>query len=258
MQCPFNSTDENALARCLIRPVLRGGNPGPIPEALPNVLNDLIGEPIDIDLTKLREYLADNVVAANAVGGVVNQDVTRARFFVLHDTSSPEIEAAGFPANINESSWSGNRLSNWVASNAPTHIFINRVGESLMKNNLNVLVRATKYEAGRDIRDQTARRQARINRGGLFIHIELIQPRRRSRPTSSYFDIPPSPGFTQKQLERLALIYVMASARSNRWLLPAYHLSVDTPIADAHDDPQNFDMEIWLNTLNTILGELRQ
>lgn len=257
MQCPFNSTDENALARCLIRPALRGGNPGPIPATLPNVLKDLIGKPMDIALTKLRKHLTDNAVADNAVGGAVNQDITRARFFVLHDTSSPEIREASFPANINESSWNGNRLSNWVASSTPTHIFINRVGESLMKANLNILVRATKYEAGRDIREQAARIQARADRGGLFIHIELVQPRRRSRPNSSFFDIPPSPGFTQKQLDRLALIYVVASVRSKRWLLPAYHLSVDTPIADAHDDPQNFDMEIWLNSLNTLLGKLR-
>src|SRR5687767_7473017 len=115
MQCPFNSNDEVELARCLIRPTLRGGNPGPIPETLPNVLDDLIGKPIDVDINKLREYLPRNGIADTAVGGTVNQDITKARFFVIHDTSSPEIREANFPANINESSWSGNRLSNWVA-----------------------------------------------------------------------------------------------------------------------------------------------
>lgn len=258
MQCPFNSTDEKELARCLIRPVLRGGNPGPMPETLPDTLENLIGTPVNIELSKLRQYLAENEFADNAVGGAVNQDISRARFFVIHDTSSPEIREANFPANINESTWTGNRLSNWVASSAPTHIFINRVGESAMKANLNVLVRATKYEAGLDIADRTARTQARTNRGGLFIHVELVQPRRRSRPNSSFFDIAPSPGFPQKQLERLALIYVVASVRSRRWLLPAYHLAVDTPIRDAHDDPQNFDLELWLENVEAIVNRLRE
>lgn len=257
-QCPFDSTDEIRLARCLVRPALPGGNPGTIPAELPEVLKNLIGKPMDIDPAKLRRFLTDNGINPNSVGGAIAQDMTRARFFVIHDTSSPEIRAATFPANINQADWSGNRLSSWVNSSTPTHIFVNRVGESLMKTNFATLVRATKFEAGLDLPAGTARTQARTRRGGMFVHIELVQPRRRSRPNSSFFDIAPTPGFTPKQLERLALLYVVASVRSRRWLSPAFHLSVDTPIRDAHDDPQNFQMEIWLGSLKTLLDKLRQ
>jgi hypothetical protein len=137
-------------------------------------------------------------------------------------------------------------------------VFVNRLGESATKANFKETVGATKYEAGRDFSAPDARRQARDRRRGLFVHIELIQPRRRSNPNSSYFDIPPSPGFTQKQLDRLALLYVVASVRANRWLLPAFHLSVDDTIPGAHDDPQNFEMETWLDSLSSLLGKLRE
>jgi predicted Fe-Mo cluster-binding NifX family protein len=213
---------------------------------------------MNLDLVKLRQYLTDNGISDSSVGGAVNQDVSKARFFVIHDTSSPEISAAEFPSNMNEAAWGGNKLSNWVQSATPTHVFVNRMGESAMKANFKDVVGATKYEAGRDLTDPAARSQARNRRRGLFVHIELIQPRRRSNPNSAYFDIPPSPGFTPKQLDRLALLYVVVSVRAKRWLLPAFHLSVDATIAEAHDDPQNFDLETWLNSLSMLLVKLRQ
>jgi len=134
-QCPFDSTDEELLARCLIRLVLRGGNSGPIPGVLPQTLKELIGRPMNVTLVKLRQYLADNGIKDSSVGGEVNQDVTKARFFLIHDTSAPEISAANFPAYMNEAAWGGNKLSNWVQSSTPTHVFVNRVGESAMKAN---------------------------------------------------------------------------------------------------------------------------
>src|SRR6266571_5094668 len=90
-QCPFDSTDEVRLARCLIRPVSRGGNVGLTPEMLPNVLRDLIGKPINIDLIKLRQHLTDSGISESDIGGTLIQDLTKVRFFVIHDTSSPEI-----------------------------------------------------------------------------------------------------------------------------------------------------------------------
>jgi hypothetical protein len=256
-QCPFDSTDEDRLARCLIRPVSRGGNVGQIPGTLPAVLKDLIGKSTTIDLIKLRKHLTDNAINESDIGGVINQDLSKVRYFVIHDTSSPEISESAFPANINESSWSSNRLSRWINSSAPTHVYVNRVGESATKANFSIVVGATKYEAGRDISNSARRRQARQNRGGQFVHIELIQPRRKSNPRT-FFDLAPSPGFTQKQLDRLALLYIAVSYRSKRWLLPAFHASVDATIADAHDDPQNFDMDSWLNSIEILLGKLQQ
>lgn len=255
-QCPFVSTDENQLARCLIRPVVRGGNVGQPPNVLPDVLKGLIGQPMNVDLVKLRKYLTDNGIKESDIGGTLTQDLAKARFFVIHDTSSPEIVEAGFPENMNDASWRSNQLSNWLNTSTPTHIFVNRVGESATKANFNVLVRGTKYESGRDIADTEQRRQVSQKRGGLFVHIELIQPRRKSNPRT-FFDLAPSPGFTPKQLDRLGLLYIAASYRSKKWLLPAFHASVDATIADAHDDPQNFDLSSWLNSITTLLNKVK-
>ena len=256
MQCPFGSADENALARCLIRPILRGGDTGPTPDTLPSVLQGLIGQPMGVDVVKLKQFLIDNGIGETSIGGPVEQDVTRARFLVIHDTSSPEIHEASFPVNINQKEWSGNKLSNWLNSATPTHVFVNRAGESAAKANFKTIVTATKYEAGKDVPAGPARQEARNRRRGLFLHIEMIQPRRRSHPGSSYFDIPPSPGFSQAQLDRLALLFVVASVRSGHWLLPAFHASIDATSADAHDDPQDFDLESWLDSVRTLLARL--
>jgi len=257
-QCPFSSADEKELARCLIRPVKPGGDVGQTPAVLPAVLDGLVGHPIDIGLDKLRSFLAAKEISEAKVGGPIAQDVAKARFFVIHDTSSPEITQETFPANINEATWSGNKLSNWVNSQTPTHVFVNRVGESATKANFKEIVRGTKYESGKDLANPSARQEARQKRSGMFVHIELVQPRRRSNPHSSFFDIAPTPGFGPKQLERLALLYVIASVRSNRWLLPAFHASVDATIADAHDDPQRFDLDMWLSSLASLLAKLRE
>src|SRR5688572_32539303 len=59
-QCPFDTADENRLARCLIRPVARGGNVGQAPVNLPGVLEELVGKPMNIDLVKLRQHLTES------------------------------------------------------------------------------------------------------------------------------------------------------------------------------------------------------
>ncbi|HEX5703383.1 MAG TPA: hypothetical protein VFX97_09320 [Pyrinomonadaceae bacterium] len=256
-QCPFDTGDENRLARCLIRPVARGGNVGQAPETLPGVLEELVGKPMNIDLVKLRQHLTESGITESAIGGTLVQNATKVRYFVIHDTSSPEIAAADFPANINDATWSGNRLATWLGTNTPVHMFVNRLGESATKTNFSAVARGTKYEGGRDIANLQQRQQARQRRGGLFVHVELIQPRRKSNP-NTFFDLGPTPGFTQKQLDRLALLYIAASFRSNRWLLPAFHASVDASIAEAHDDPQNFDISTWLSSVKTLVDKVKQ
>jgi len=256
-QCPFDTADENRLARCLIRPVARGGNVGQAPVNLPGVLEELVGKPMNIDLVKLRQHLTESGISESAIGGTLIQDATKVRYFVIHDTSSPEITAAVFPANMNDATWSGNKLSNWLSTSIPVHMYVNRLGQSATKTNFNAVARGTKYESGRDIANAQQRQQARQRRGGLFVHVELIQPRRKSNP-NTFFDLGPTPGFTQAQLDRLALLYVAASFRSKRWLLPAFHASVDASIADAHDDPQNFDISTWLSSVKTLVDKVKQ
>ena len=52
----------------------------------------------------------------------------------------------------------------------------------------------------------------------------------------------PTPGFSKAQYRQLAALYVYASARAGRWLIPAQHNTVDAGIEGAHDDPWGFDL----------------
>jgi len=70
-----------------------------------------------------------------------------------------------------------------------------------------------------------------------------IQPRRRDPAGGPKNDaIAPTPGFSEPQYTRLALLYVVASVRAGTWLIPAMHAALDEGLNDAHDDPQNFDL----------------
>lgn len=242
--CPFDSSDVDQLARCLLRPVKKFGNLGPAPAALPAPLDSLIGKPMDIDAAALRRYLVAHGITEASIGGPLAIPLTAPRYFVIHDTSSPYLKNDPFPANINEPSWPSNRLSRWEPLKV-THIYVNRLGESVAARTFERTVGATKFER-------------KPGRKGLFVHVELIQPRRREPTGGPKNDaIAPMPGFTEKQLDRLALLYVAASVRRGRWLLPAFHAAVDAGIPDAHDDPQNFDLEGWLASVERLLAELR-
>ena len=262
VSCPFDTADTDRLARCLLRPVRRGGNLGPAPATLPAPLDALVGKPMNLNAGKLRAYLRGRGINEADLGGPfiirdgrVANDLTRARYFVIHDTSFPEITAPDFPANINDPAWPSNRLATWLRTPTPTHVFVNRVGESATKANFSQNVNGTKYDSGRDAPAGPERRRRAARRAGQFIHIEMIQPRRKSNPRT-FFDLAPTPGMSAKQLDRLALLYVAASLRAGRWLLPAFHLAVDSPLRDAHDDPQNFDLDAWLGGLRTLLAEV--
>jgi hypothetical protein len=242
--CPFDSSDVDQLARCLLRPVKKFGNLGPAPTTLPAPLDSLIGKPMDINAAALKRYLVAHSITEASIGGPLGTPLTAPRYFVIHDTSSPYLKNDPFPANINEPSWPSNRLSRWEPVKV-THIYVNRLGESVAARTFERTVGATKFER-------------KPGRKGLFVHVELIQPRRREPSGGPNNDaIAPMPGFTEKQLERLALLYVAASVRRGQWLLPAFHGAVDAGIPDAHDDPQNFDLEGWLASLQGLLAELR-
>lgn len=244
--CPFASSQVDQLARCLLRPVKIFGNLGPTPATLPAPLDSLIGKPIDINAAALKRYLTAHSITEASIGGSLATPLTTTRYFVIHDTSAPYLKNQEFPADINESTWTSNNLHRWEQLKV-THVYVNRLGESVAARNFEKTVGATKYE------------RRGPGRRGLFVHVELIQPRRREPHGGANNDaLAPVPGFSAKQLDRLALLYVAASVRRGRWLLPAFHGAIDAGIPDAHDDPQNFDLSGWLAALQSLLTEVRQ
>jgi hypothetical protein len=254
--CPFNhqtfsfeGTPINQ-ARCLLRKVLPLGNVGNTPANLPTILENMVGQPCDITRAQLAAYLVSDGIQVAAIGGELDQPVSRtdstaapatsARYFVIHDTSTLHraghftAATATFPASVNTEQWSGNDLFN--ANGMTTHVMIARTGLSATSNNYRTPVRATKRERTEYEGNSNAVR-------GLFLHHELVQP--RLQDMSGIDQFAPDPGFTPAQYERLAVCYYASAVRSGSFLIPAFHCVLDLGIPDGHDDPQRFDLDAW-------------
>jgi len=173
-----------------------------------------------------------------------------ARYFVIHDTSGPNYGRRAFPDNIDTSS-KINDLTNYVCADGwgKAHVVINRTGDMLLDHDFAVPWRETKFERAVDFVGTLK---------GLFLHVEMIQPRRSAPGTRSRNDAqPPDPSFTTVQYDRLALLYTVASVRAGHWLTPAFHAAIDAGIRDGHDDPMGFDVESFAASLELLMEKLR-
>lgn len=247
-------------AACLLRTVRIGGVLGPRLEGLPPTLAERVGSGVDLARDAVRRHLAALNLTEAQLGGSLDAGLSRARggaagapaarYFVIHDTSSPYLADAPFPADLDGDA-RVNRLDVYrrPEKGAAAHIFINRRGEVLVGHDFAVPWRATKLET----------RVIGTPAKGLFIHIELVQPRRRDpanrNPRNDRFA--PEPGFSAAQYQRLALLYVMSSVRAGTWLIPAFHAAVDAGLNDGHDDPQRFDLDAFDQALGRLLAEMR-
>jgi TonB family protein len=174
-------------------------------------------------------------------------DSPMARYFVIHDTSGPNYGHRPFPDDIDESP-KLNDLRNFYCPDgwAKAHVFISRTGELLVGHDYSVAWRATKFEKAAEFGGALQ---------GLFLHNELIQPR-GSVPGHSNDARTPDPAFTSAQYDRLALVYVIASVRAERWLVPAFHAAIDAQIPNGHDDPLNFDIDSFARSLDSLMVTL--
>jgi hypothetical protein len=225
-------------AKSLLRPCLPRGVYGRPLSALPGLLEEIVGRGVKISNEQLAKYLRNAKILEADLGGPLRTTLPRARYLVIHDTSSGLARTfQAFPDKVNESSWDRNQLSN-VRQRTNAHVFITRVGTSYTAHDFSVPYSATKYT-----NHQTAALKIK------FCHVELIQPRLIDSHGSDWKA--PNPGFPGTQLERLALVYIAASIRHGGWLIPAYHHNIDMGLP-AHDDPQNFDLAEWAAQLEAL------
>lgn len=256
-------------AKCLLRQPKIFGNVGPTLTSLPAPFDQLLTRPtIDISKEQLRRYLQAQGINEADIGGSLDKPVSRtnnnnpraelARYFIIHDTSTPNLGNDTFPNNINEASWEFNNFNKYGSGdNSPAHIIINRVGQSVTRKDFNTPWRSTRRES---------EQFCGVNKcKGLFLAVELVQPR-KCQPNSGQTQCSPprkndakSPdtGFTKAQLDRLAVVYIAASVRRGKWLIPAFHVVLDQIVPGGHDDPQNFNLDQWSKQLNDILTEIR-
>ena len=246
-RCDLNAS-ATTQAKCLLRPVKKFGNLGEPLTVLPAPLDSIIGQRTATSMTidQLKRFLTQKGIAEADIGGALSVALSAPKYFVIHDTSD-FFESTDFPVNVDDATSSINRLS--VRVTRPVcHVWINRLGQSATS----IVFESSTPPSG--------------TKFGLcnppdkkgFLHIENIQPRIRDRSVSFNNDgIAPVPGFTDAQLERLALVYIAASARSGRWLIPAYHSPIDLGFQDRHDDPQNFDLDKWVMKLKELIAQVR-
>jgi hypothetical protein len=248
-------------ARCLLSPVMKFGKLGQPLERLPAVFAGRVGRSTDLpDRPALAALLrAENL--ERDFGAFLQAPVARARdgdpeapvarYLVIHDTSSPNFRGRAFPKDIDHDR-AINNLSRYECANKieRAHVFINRTGAMLLGHELDTPWRATKFEMA--VQFGTALK-------GLFLHVELVQPRQREPGRGRNNDFrAPLPGFAKAQYDRLALAYVIASVRAGAWLIPAFHAAIDEGIYDKHDDPQNFELESFATSLEKLLAGLKK
>ena len=165
-------------------------------------------------------------------------------YFVIHDTSTPFLANASFPRQLNNDA-KVNSFDSYLGAEPVAHIFLNRQGQIWGAHDFSIPWRATKLESR--VIGPAAR--------GRFVHIETVQPRRFLPGASNRGQTHgPKPGFSDAQYRMLAALYVYASARGGRWLIPAFHSAVDDGIPDAHDDPQNFELRKFAHELEQLLS----
>lgn len=236
-------------AACLTREVKRVGKLGG--ETITPFLTSLLGKPAPT-VKAVQSLLDAQKIKPEEVGGATSKAIT-ANYFIIHDTSSPNCSegkpsaacptTGEFPLDRDDASWVVNKNFGGHPKQSPNrvaHAFTNRSGGSVTEVDFAEQIATTKFESCSDA-------AAKFKQ---FIGIENIQPRvgdPKIPPAGKAANDrdAPIPGFADKQYERLALLYVVASARRGQWLVPAFHAVLDQYYADGHDDPQHFDMHAF-------------
>jgi hypothetical protein len=247
-------------AKCLMRGVDTSRNLGPEMENLPPALANRVGgdtglpgrERLSSFLSKqnLEWDFAAYLWQPLSRAGDNDPDAPMARYFVIHDTSGPNYGHRAFPADIDDTSHI-NDLAHFECSDGygKAHVVINRAGGMLLNHELATPWRETKFELAANFSGALK---------GLFLHTELVQPRRSAAHRGRNDALAPNPGFTAAQYDRLALLYTVASVRAGRWLIPAFHAAIDADIPNGHDDPMNFDVESFAASLDRVVASLQE
>jgi hypothetical protein len=247
-------------AACLLTPVKRGGFLDQKRASMPPFFVSHVGQALELpDKAGLAALLHER--ALSDIAASLDRPVSRgndndpkarpASYFVIHDTSTPNFGELPWPVGI-DTDPKINNLKRYHCDNdiERAHVFINRLGAALFSHDFSVPWRATKFETAANFE---------LKLRGLYLHIELIQPRRRAPEFRGRNDYEaPDPGFSAAQYETLALVYAAASVRAGFWMIPAFHSVIDEKIANKHDDPQNFRLEDFAAALDHVRVRLKQ
>ena len=265
--CEFNpqtlnfAGEPDRQAMCLMRAATVRRNLGPHLDALPDALAARVGQSSGLPERETLAALLGELALTWDYAPFLWQPISRARdndpdapqarYLVIHDTSGPNFGRRPFPVDI-DAHRSINNLARFRCGDGweIAHVIINRMGGMLLGHELGQPWRAMRFERatrfGTDLK-------------GLFLHVELVQPRRSQPGRGRGNDaLAPTPGFSEIQYDRLALIYTIASVRAGRWLIPAFHAAIDAGIRGGHDDPQNFEVAAFAASIERLAHRLER
>jgi hypothetical protein len=246
-------------AKCLMRGMDASRNLVPTLESLPPALASRIGrdgglparEVLSGFLSKqnLEWDFAAHLWQPLSQANDNDPDAPMARYFVIHDTSGPNYGRRPFPADV-DTNPKLNNLANFKCPDGwgVAHVVVNRMGDMLLDHDFSIPWRETKFERAVNFNGALK---------GLFVHTEMIQPR-RSNGRGGNDAQTPDPSFTTAQYERLALLYIIASARAGHWLIPAFHAAIDGHIPNGHDDPLNFHIDGFADSLDRVMDQIQK
>jgi hypothetical protein len=199
--------------------------------SLGSPLEELVGKSATLDKGKLRALLTQAGLPefAAALSKPLSTDTAGrpARYFVVHDTSTP-FAFKPFPAD--DAALMKKLGSKWKDGTWRAHAWVNRLGQARITYDYSVRLPNTAMQFERSHHELK----------GLYLHTEVTQPRKSATKDPRNDAWIPVPAFTDSQYSTVALLYVAASARAGTWLVPAYHVAIDWGVGD-HDDPQHFD-----------------
>lgn len=253
--------DPVTQAKCLMRGMDRSRNLVPTLQSLPPAIAERVGgeaglpnrEALSTFLSRqnLEWDFAANLWQPVSRANDNDPSAPMARYFVIHDTSGPNYGHRDFPPDVDVRP-PINNLAHFACADGwgKAHVVVNRAGDMLVNHDFALPWRETKFE-------QAANFAGALK--GLFLHIELIQPRRSAAGHSRRNDArSPDPAFTPAQYDRLALLYTIASVRAEQWLVPAFHSAIDAGIRNGHDDPLNFDVASFADSLERLAKKLQE
>lgn len=184
---------------------------------LPALLTDLMSaaptyqiSPLDINERLLLTYLGQQKVSLRNLGYLYHGQIYQARYFLIHGLKPFVL----YGENYSDGDYDFQYLSdtppdlNTWAQHKRMHVYINPAGDSMAA-----------FDLGRQLRPV-----GDIPREQL-IHVGLTQNAMKLSADGPWVNRP-SWYFSDNQLNKLALIYLIASVRRGQWLIPAIHYPI--------------------------------
>lgn len=240
----FNG-DPVEQALCLTPELSPCGVPLKTLDALPPTIDELVGRRMEFSRDLVEQYFADYGIRESEIGGSLALRVSLVRgepaiFFVIHDTNGPDFGTRLFPPDISISK----HINNLRQFGRRWHVIIGRDGQSDTLIDFFTPLRSTRFEV-----KKVGKRSK-----GRFLHVGLLQP---VRTAENGISIPAQP-FTPAQYERLALVYLAASRRAGRWLIPVYAAELNKKGKETVilGGPKGFSMSAWADAIREVYREL--